>query len=86
MARGWESKSIESQQDEADRERLAARGRPLTDAERAIAERRRGLELARAKTAADLEAAPHARHREMLRAALAAIDQQLCALADEPQP
>jgi hypothetical protein len=75
MARGWESKSIEAQQDEAERIKPA---RPLlTDAERSLAERRRTLELTRARASADLERATARPHRRMLEQAIAAIDEQL---------
>ena len=78
MARGWESKSVEAQQDEAARDR-AKRPR-LTEAERATAERRASLELTRARTAADLARATSPHHRQMLERALAAIDEQLARL------
>jgi hypothetical protein len=75
MARGWESKSVEAQQEEAARGRKIAR--PLTDEERAAADWRRSLELARARSAADLSRARAPGHREMLQKALAAIEAQL---------
>jgi hypothetical protein len=75
MARGWESKSIEAQQDEAARDR--PRRPALTEEQLAIAARRRMLELTRARTADDLSRAAARHHREMLQQALAAIDDQL---------
>ena len=75
MARGWESKSVEAQQDEASRDRV--RKRQLSPAEQAAAERRATLELTRARTAADLARATAPHHRLMLERALAAIDEQL---------
>jgi hypothetical protein len=78
MARGWESKAIESQQEEAARERKPAR--PLTPQQRADAERRRTLELTRARAAADLDRATSPAHRRMLEEALKALDLQLAAL------
>ena len=75
MARGWESKSIEAQQEEAARETTPAR--VLTDTERANAERRRSLELARASAANDLSRATVPAHRRMLEQTLAAIEAQL---------
>jgi hypothetical protein len=65
MARGWESKSIESQQDDAQTKKQI---RPeLSAEERARVERRRSLELALARTQAELQAACHPAHRDMLR-------------------
>jgi hypothetical protein len=75
MARGWESKSVEAQQDEAARDR--ARKRALTPEQQANAERRRTLELQRARTASDLDRARAPNHRTMLEQAIAAIDEQL---------
>ncbi len=75
MARGWESKSIEAQQEEAARGRSLAR--PLTDDERVAAERRRSLELARARAADDLTRATASAHRRLLEQTLQAIEAQL---------
>jgi len=52
MARGWESKAIESQQDEASRERQPVDRR--TDAQLARDAKRYELLLARGRVAADL--------------------------------
>ena len=75
MARGWESKAIESQQQDA----LATRpARPeLTDHERSHLDRQRGLELALARTQAELQAAGHPAYREMLRLRLTALQAEL---------
>ncbi len=75
MARGWESKNIESQQEEAARDRK--RSRPLTPEEQARQVKREGLELARARVRADLERAVAPAHRRMLEQTLAAIEAQL---------
>lgn len=75
MARGWESKAIEAQQEEAARGRTLAR--PLTEAERRVAERRRSLELARARAADDLTRATAPAHRRLLEQTLQAIEAQL---------
>lgn len=78
MARGWESKSVEAQQDEASRDRVS---KPqLTAEQRTIAERRATLELTRARTAADLNRATAPHHRRMLEQAIATIDEQLAQL------
>jgi hypothetical protein len=75
MARGWESKSIESQQDDALAKR--APGPELTPEERARVDRRKTLELALARTQAELQAACHAAHRDMLRLKLEALNAEL---------
>lgn len=76
MARGWESKSIEAQQQDA-RGETRKRTAPLSAAERALFQRRRTLELARARTLDDLERSSAPAHRTMLEQALRAIDEQL---------
>jgi hypothetical protein len=78
MARGWESKSIESQQEEAARDRVWKPA--LTPQQRADLERRRSLELSRSRAEADLSRATSAAHRRMLEQTIAAIDEQLSRL------
>ncbi len=75
MARGWESKSVESQQDDA----LSVKApRPeLTADERQRLDRRKTLEMALAHTQAELQGACHAAHREMLRLKLEALKAEL---------
>ena len=75
MARGWESKSIESQQDDARTARQS--GRELTPEERNAAQRRATLELAIASTQAELQAACRPAHREMLHLKLEALKAEL---------
>jgi hypothetical protein len=77
MARGWESKSVEAQQEEAERGRPGKSRRPLSEEERVQHQRRQTLELARARTAADLMSAATPARQEMLRRALAALDMEL---------
>jgi len=69
MARGWESKAVEAQQEMRDllRKRSPA---PPSAGERARLERRRTLELALARTRADLDASSSPAHRRMLEQAL----------------
>jgi hypothetical protein len=75
MARGWESKSIESQQDDARAEKRPRRD--LTPEERDRAGRRAVLELALAGAQAELQAACRPAHREMLRLKLEALKAEL---------
>lgn len=78
MARGWESKSIEAQQEEAARRRASA-GHPSPEA-RLRATERQTIELAIARATADLARATAPAHRRMLEAALAALGERLRAL------
>ena len=84
MARGWESKSIESQQEEAVRGRADKKNRPLSEEERARAERRETLALARKRTAADLTDATSPVQRRMLERAIEALDLELRGLEAKP--
>lgn len=75
MARGWESKSIESQQDDAGRKPPA--GPELTAEQRQRASEKTGLELALAQTQSEMSAACRPAHREMLHLRLQAIRARL---------
>ena len=78
MARGWESKSIESQQDDA---RTASTKRPpLSPEEHERAERRTALQMALARAQAELQAACQPAYRDMLRLKLETIRAQLVEL------
>jgi hypothetical protein len=80
MARGWESKSVEAQQEErAERKRL---GLALSPHDLATHERRSTLELSRARAVSDLTRASSPAHRKMLEGAIAALEQELAALDD----
>jgi len=75
MARGFESKSVESQQEEAQRTKFM---RPALSAEeRSRQSRKAGLELALAQTQAEMSAACKPAHREMLKLRLEAIQSQI---------
>lgn len=80
MSRGWESKSVESQMEDAALKRDAARRTPLTDDEIRISRERESLQLSRTRVLKDLEAATHPRRRQQLQAALNHLDQKLAAL------
>ncbi len=75
MARGFESKDVEFQQAEKERERRL--GRALTAEERTAQDKRQTIELALARAKADLAAARTPAHQRMLAAAIAALEQQL---------
>jgi len=74
MARGWESKSVESQQ--ADREMAADRDR--TDGtEASRLDRRQTLHLARQRALAELQRACRPAHRATLEAAIVELERQI---------
>lgn len=76
MARGWESKSVEAQQESRDAPGAPARP-ALSPGEIAHEQHRQRLTLALARTRADLARATVPAHRRMLEAAVAALEQQL---------
>ena|ERR1700704_5904529 len=78
MARGWESKSVEAQQDAApDRRSKAAK---ISAEESARLAERATLSLARTTALADLQAACAAAHRSMLEQAILDLDRRIAAL------
>lgn len=79
MARGWESKAVESQQQETPVDRRAAAGTDDPAARQRMAERNT-LSLARLKALTDLQHACAPAHRAMLEQALADLDRRIAAL------
>ena len=79
MARGWESKAVESQQ--ADALAGGTVGPELSAADKDRLQRRRTLELALAQTQAELGAACRAAHRDLLHQRLKAIREAIEALS-----
>jgi ATP-dependent helicase YprA (DUF1998 family) len=77
MARGWESKSVESQMEAAEATR-PARDRPRLSEEQIRREREReSLLLTRKRVLKDIEGATHPRYRQQLEAALKHLDERL---------
>jgi hypothetical protein len=76
MARGWESKSVEQQQEEMAERRKTVRA-PLSSAEQQCNRKREGLLLSRQRLTQQLQTACNARHRQMLEQAIAELDRQL---------
>ena len=75
MARGFESKDVEFQQAEKEREKRL--GRALTPEERDAQAKRQTIALALARAKADLASARTPAHKRMLADAIAALEQQL---------
>ncbi len=79
MARGWESKAVEQQQDEATRS--SSPPKQSFSPEEAIKQRQRqGLTLSRQNVVQQLQRAKNPAHRQMLESALADLDAQLSRL------
>ena len=82
MARGWESKSVESQIESArESRRRTIRARTLSPMEAERAREREGLLMSRTRVLHDLEKASNPRYREMLKAALKHLDDKLAELS-----
>jgi hypothetical protein len=79
MARGWESKSVEQQQDEATSHFGTAKLR-LTPEEQEKSRKKQGLLLSRRRIEQQIQATQSPRHREMLLAALTELDTQISRL------
>jgi predicted nucleic acid-binding Zn-ribbon protein len=76
MARGWESKSVEQQQDAA----VASRGEKkvrLTPEQVATQRQLQALELSLNRTRQQLDAASNPRHRQMLESAVAHLEDRI---------
>lgn len=76
MARGWESKSVESQIEDRRNEGPADRRRIEPD-ERERMQRRESLELSRRRVSRELESARSETHRSALEHALRHLDDEL---------
>jgi hypothetical protein len=75
MARGWESKSVEAQMEEA---LVSSVGKSHLSPEQIEAERKREtLMLTKKKLQADLERSTNPRHQEMLKQAIGEVEKQL---------
>ena len=76
MARGWESKAVEQQQEEAAADKNA-RKTPKSAQQIAAEHRRQAIELSRQRILQQLQVACNPRHRQMLEKALADLDARL---------
>jgi len=76
MARGWESKSVEAQQAEAQDKSTISHKR-LSPEQAAVARKKESLRLARRRVLEQLEKIPDPRHRKQLENALAELDRKL---------
>ena len=79
MARGWESKAVEAQMEEA-KDHSGEEKRQLSDGERKDQLERDNLKLSRAYVAQQIAASTNERYTESLRQALNEIDRKLASL------
>ena len=80
MARGWESKSVESQIESAAASDVNFNGNHKTPEQLERERQREGFELSRTRVLHDLSTATHQRYRESLELALKFLDDKIAAL------
>lgn len=81
MARGWESKDVESQVDAAEERARLGKLPKLTPEEAARNRERESLELSRKRVLRDIETSQNPRYRATLEAALKHLDEKIAALS-----
>jgi hypothetical protein len=86
MARGWESKSVEQQQEVMSERRQKTAGAPISPDEQQRQRKREGLLLSRSRLTQQLHAASNPRHRQMLEQAIAELDRQLLSFEQVTDP
>jgi hypothetical protein len=79
MARGWESKDVESQVEATQAPQQKPAG-PKSPEQIQLEQQRKDLQLSRTRILNDLASATHANHRKSLEAALAHLDKKLSEL------
>ena len=83
MARGWESKSVETQIDMAEDRSAIARAKVLSQVSLDLLRKKESILMSRTRVVRDLENAQNPRYRAVLSKALADLDAQLSTLASE---
>ncbi len=81
MARGWQSKDVESQVEATEAPQLKPSSGPKTPEELIREEQRKDLQLSRIRIVNDLASATHPNHRKSLEAALAHLDKKIADLS-----
>jgi hypothetical protein len=80
MARGWESKSVESQMESKQDTRAQSSMQPATDDAKKTQRERQGLLLSRTYVLRQIESSSNQRYTQSLRQALSEIEQKLARL------
>jgi len=81
MARGWESKDVESQVEATETPKQKPSSGPKTPEELMHEEQLKDLQLSRIRIVNDLASATHPNHRKSLEAALAHLDKKIADLS-----
>jgi molecular chaperone GrpE (heat shock protein) len=80
MARGWESKDVESQMDSAEERRVRSQAVQANLKQIAITRERESIELSRTRVKTDIASAINPGYRAMLEQSLKFLDDKLAAL------
>ncbi len=80
MARGWESKGVESQVEATEAPKQKSGSGQKTPEQLMREQSRKDLQLSRTRIANDLASATHPNHRKSLEAALAHLDKRIADL------
>jgi len=80
MARGWESKSVEDQIEEARRSQGPYEGRVQTPEERALERKVESLKLERSRLTEQLKRARAEAHQRMIQQSIEAIEKEIATL------
>jgi hypothetical protein len=80
MAKGWESKGVESQVQDSQTKGRGKHGEPMTAAQMDTRRRKEVLILSRARVEKDLQSSQDQRYRDLLTRSLSDLDAQLSAL------
>ena len=80
MARGWESKDVESQVEATQAPAHKPGSNPKTPEQLKSEQERKDLQLSRTRIVNDLASATHPQHRKSLEAALAHLDKKIADL------
>jgi hypothetical protein len=80
VARGWESKSVESQMEAAESRASAATAPQLTPDQIRMERERESLELSRTRVLQDLATAVNPKYRELLSRSLRFLDEKIAEL------
>jgi hypothetical protein len=86
MARGWESKAVEAQIEDAERDNADRIKDRLSSKQVEILRKKEGLLLSQARVRRDLEASRNPRYQSILREALNHLEHELAALEESQAP
>jgi hypothetical protein len=85
MARGWESKDVESQMEDAREARRNGTPQPNPEELQRVRELE-GFQLQRSRILADLQTAANPKYREILQRSLVFLDEKIAGLEKAPLP